>query len=62
MGAIALSSDATGALVVRLDRYWYSVLYGPYEAYDRTGFIEMLNDWLGPTGMEPDWYAGAWPS
>jgi hypothetical protein len=60
-GAIALGHDATGGRRTKLDGHWCSVLYEPYEAYDRTLFIETLNDWgwFGPTGMEPDWYAGA---
>jgi|SRR5215472_2903149 len=57
-GAIALSYDATGAFRTGLRGHWCSVLYKPYEAYDRALFVETLDDWgwFGPGGTEPGWY------
>ena len=60
-GAIALSYDSTVAFGNQLGGHWCSVLHEPYEAYDRSLFLETLNDWgwFGTSGKEPDWYAGA---
>ena len=60
-GATLLSHDATSMLRDQLPGRWFSVLYEPYERYDRDLFVETLNDWgwFGPVDAAPSWYVGA---
>jgi hypothetical protein len=59
-GAIVLGYNGTGVLRTQFDGLWCSVAYEPYEVFDRTLFVETLNDWgwFGPSDNKPNWYGG----
>jgi hypothetical protein len=59
-GAIVFGADHPLVGELRRVTHWHSVLFESYRKYDRSLFVETLNDWgwFGDKGSTPAWYTG----